>query len=128
MDERSRRVQEPEHTVGFQTEESLTVPVEMFNDDGIAPLIATGGRYGGEWVINVVHDPAADATILGTVHTERTEDPDVAAATAKAWIEAECERLGLKVAHYVNHNNRYGPDERPYFTTAQVLLVDKDWV
>lgn len=111
----------------YITDEPLNVPADAFNADGIATLILTGGRYGGQWLINVCHGPAENPDIIGSVETDVTTDPDEAAAAALSWVREECVRTGLKVAHYVNHNDRYGPAERPFFTLAQVLLVDKDW-
>lgn len=114
-------------TVGFATRQPLQVPTSAFNQDGIAALILTGTRYAGEWMINACIGPGDNPDIIGSVDTERTDDPDTAAETAVAWVSSECARAGLKVAHVVNHNDKYGPNERPYFTTSQVLVVDKDW-
>lgn len=114
--------------VAYTTDTPLTVPAHAFNADGVASLILTGASYGGGyWTINACHGPGDNPTIIGTVETNQTTDPEEAAAAALAWVKDECAHVGLKVAHYVNHSDRYGPAERPYFTTAQVLIVDKDW-
>jgi hypothetical protein len=111
--------------VDCTTHVELKVPAEEFNDDGLATLTLTGQRRGGQWSISAV----GEIGVLGTVRIDlaATEDPDVAAATAKAWVDAECEHLGLKCVGYRGHNSEYGDAERPYFTTAQVVLADKDW-
>jgi hypothetical protein len=115
------------HIVAYSSAVPLRVPPSAFNGDGIAAVILTGTRYGGEWVINACIGAGESPTVIGSVETGRTDDPDVAAETALAWVAEECARLGLTVAHVVNCNDRYGPDERPYFTTSQVLVVNQDW-
>lgn len=106
------------------TEEALAVPAEAFNADGIAAILAAGSRYGGRWRINIVHGEEA----IGCVWTDVTDDPDDVAAAAVEWLRDECARLGLKIVQVESFNNQYGPNERPYFTTSRVLIVDKDWV
>lgn len=115
--------------VGYHThQQPIPAPADAFNGAGIAVLVATGTRYGGEWLVNLLYGPAENPAILGAVWTEATDDPDVAAATVAAWLAVELPALGLKVAGFVSHNDRYAPAERPYFTTSQVCVVDKDWV
>jgi hypothetical protein len=83
------------------------------------------GGTAGEWLINICHGP--EFKILGSVWTSATDDPRAATNAALGWLRDECARLGLKIAGIKDHNDQYGPDERPYFTTSQVCIVDKDW-
>lgn len=114
-------------TVGFFTAEPVTrPPADQFNADGIAVAFATGTRYGGMWAVNLCIGD--NHTVIGSVETDFTEDPEVATATVEVWLNQELPKAGLKVAAYVSHNEKYGPQERPFFVLVQVCIVDKDWV
>lgn len=113
--------------LGFTTDQPLAqLPTARFNEDGIAVLILTGSRYGGEWSLGLLGPDDQDNPIA-SVRTDKTEDPDVALLAGIAWVREQAATIGLKVAHAASQNHRYPADQRPFFATAQVVLVDKDW-
>lgn len=114
-------------TINFTTTQQLRIPQDAFSSGGVAVLLLQGARYGGRWAIEACYGPRGEKTI-GSLYTEATEDPDVAAETAKAWIEQQCVPLGLKVIGFFNlSNDRYAPHERPFYTMSQVNVAGKDW-
>lgn len=125
--EEAAQLMSADRPVGFSTNQHLAVPADAYNPDGLASLVVAGARYQEEWVINICYGPGHSPQVIGSVRVERTTDPDVAADTAKAWLDQECEQLDLKVVQHVNHNDKHGPAERPYFTVAQAVVADKDW-
>jgi hypothetical protein len=112
----------------YTTEQPLDLPATAYNDNGIAVVVLAGSRYAGEWKVNACIGAGDDATVIGSLGTGKTTVTDAVVTASLAWIAGECERLGLKVVHTENDNHRYGPAERPYFTCARALVVDKDWV
>lgn len=114
-------------TLTTPTEQPLSVPAELYNENGIAVLTAHGTRYGGMWPITLMTGPADSPTIHGQVVVETTDDPEEALNAVKYWAIGECARLGLRVAHIESRNDQFAPAEKPYFVLAQVLIVGKEW-
>lgn len=100
------------------------IPPDRFNADGLAGLIVAGGRYGGHWVLNASFTPEE---VIGTIETEQDDRPSMAVDTAYVWINDEAARIGLKIVHFESMNDRYPPDQAPYFAAAQFILAGKDW-
>jgi len=63
------------------------IPVDQFNADGIAVVMVSGGRYGGQWVMDayVDHDNP-DAQPIGSIETTPDDRPSMAVDTAYVWM------------------------------------------
>ena len=105
------------------------IPVDQFNADGIAVVMVSGGRYGGQWVMDayVDHDNP-DAQPIGSIETTPDDRPSMAVDTAYVWMNDELTRAGMKIAGFKSLNAQYPPDQAPFFAAAQFLVVDKSWV
>jgi hypothetical protein len=116
--------------------EPLSIPATEFNEHGLAVIMLSGGRYGGDWVIGA--SVSADGPVLGEIRTEAgssrpTLEPDprypyLAIETAFAWLRGEAGRLGLRVVGFECLNDQYGPAERPYFCLAQAIVASGEFI
>jgi hypothetical protein len=109
-----------------EVRETLTIPDDAFNEDGIAPLLVTGTRYGaGHWLLLALplHGPH-EKEHVGEIFTEKDERPGMAVDTAYIWVNDACVKAGMRVAHFANRCDAYGPDEKPFFAAA-FFLIDR---
>jgi hypothetical protein len=115
--------------------ENLNIPAGDFNGDGLAVVMLSGGRYGGDWAVHAL----IDGDSLGVLHTEVDDRrkhelqsdpgyPDRAIETAYIWLTGEMKRQGMRVVSFECHNSKYGPDERPYFCLAQAIVASEAFV
>jgi hypothetical protein len=116
--------------------EDLAVPGSMFNEDGLAVLMLSGGRYGGDWVIGVGSLPYGEHDPIGELRTavdERRKQellhdpgyPDRAIESAFIWLMDQAKRQGLRVVGFENMNSRYSESERPFFCLAQAVIASR---
>ncbi|NRQ34492.1 hypothetical protein HII36_21955 [Nonomuraea sp. NN258] len=42
--------------------------------------------------------------------------------TAYVWINDACIKAGVRLAHFENRNDQYGPDGAPYFASAAFAI------
>lgn len=101
-------------------------PDDAFNADDVAVILVNGARYGGQWALNAwpVKDGRPSENPVGEIFTEKTDRPDVAVDAAYVWINDACTKAGMKLAHFVNKNSEYGPNEAPFFAAA-LFVVDR---
>ena len=112
-------------------EEDLTLADTAFNDDGLAVLFVSGGRYGGDWKMTA--SLSAGGGSCGSFWTARpgpvSEDnpqyPDMAVTAAFSWLAAQARAREWRVLSWENLNSKYGPAERPYFALARAVLGSK---
>lgn len=118
----------------YITGKALDIPAGAFNADGLAVLIAQGGRYGGDWHIAfTAQDDRQEA--LGRFQTDAggatakralTGDPGYpyrAIESAFIWLMEQAKAHGWRVVGFECLNSHYGPDEAPYFCAAQALVA-----
>lgn len=111
--------------LAYEVTEPLTIPSAAFNKDGLAVLTAHGARYGGQWLISIFdNDPESK---LGEIETVADDRPSMAVDTAYVFINDVCVKAGLKIVSFNNLNDRYPPDQAPFFALAQFVVADKDW-
>ncbi len=111
--------------LAYEVITQLALPPAAFNTDGLAVLTANGARYGGEWVMTFHdNDPAVS---LAEIHTAADDRPDMAVDTAYVFVNDACVKNGLKIVGFKNLNDRYPPDQAPYFALGQFVVADKDW-
>lgn len=111
--------------LAYAVTEPLTIPPDQFNADGLAVLTAHGSRYGGEWVMGIM---GAAEVVLGEINTVADDRPSMAVDSAYVFINDTCVRSGLKIVKFENLNDRYPPDQAPYFALARFVVADKDWI
>ncbi len=114
--------------------EDLTIPPRSFNENGLAVIMLSGARYGGDWVISATasaHGPAFGK--LWTSVDERRKQaleqdpgyPDRAIETAFIWLAGETKRQDLRVVMFERLNDQYGESERPYFCLARAVIASE---
>ena len=111
--------------LSYRVQVPLTIPDEVFNTDDIATVLVTGARYGSHWILNAI--PFIEGMAqepIGKIETVPDERPDMAIDTAYIWVNDACVKTGVRIAHFVNKNDAYGPDEAPYFASA-LFLIDR---
>lgn len=111
--------------------ENLSIPPDQFNGDGLAVIMLSGGRYGGDWSVAV--SVSADGPRLGEFTTDAgpSKDdmkrdpryPDLAVETAFIWLRGEADRLGWRVVGFECLNDQYGEAGRPYFCLARAIIA-----
>lgn len=111
--------------------EPLSIPAAEFNEHGLAVIMLSGGRYGGDWAIGASTN--ADGEKLGELRTEAGSSrrelehdpryPYLAIETAFAWLTGEVQRHGWRVVAFDCLNDQYGEAERPYFCLAQAIVA-----
>jgi len=119
--------------LGVSSSTGLDIPAGTFNSDGLAVIMLSGGRYGGQWVITV--SAQADgpqfgefwADSDGRVLTGDPRYPDLAIETAFIWLMAEAPPRGWRVVSFENLNRHYGPGERPYFCLARAIIASSSF-
>lgn len=112
----------------------LELPSAEFNADGLAVIMISGGRYGGQWVMGA--SAKADGPKLGEFWADSgprdlTGDPcypDLAIETAFVWLRGETARLGLRLVGFENLNRHYDADSRPYFCLARAIIASPSFV
>ena len=120
----------------YEVTSPLDVPASAFNPDGIAVISINGGRYGGHWVINAFVDVREESageieTTYDLRRSDLTKDdryPDLAADTAYVWLHDHVKKHGWRLLMWENLNSQYGPDERPYFSTARAVIGNDKFV
>lgn len=111
--------------LAYEVIDPLTLTAEAFNADGLAVITANGARYGSEWAMTFHdNDPAVS---LGEIHTAADDRPSMAVDTAYVFVNDACVKNGLKIVSFRNMNDRYPPDQAPYFALAQFVVAAKDW-
>ena len=115
----------------ISSSEDLSIPATEFNEHGLAVIMLSGGRYGGDWMIGAGAEDAGKLGELGTdagpSRAELERDPRypyLAIETAFAWLRGEADRLGLRVVAFDCLNDRYGEAERPYFCLARAVVAN----
>jgi hypothetical protein len=111
--------------------ENLSIPAGQFNGDGLAVIMLSGGRYGGDWVIGA--SASDDGPRLGEFMTEAGSSrtalerdpryPDLAIETAFTWLMGEAPKRGWRVVGFECLNDQYGEAERPYFCLARAVVA-----
>jgi len=121
----------------ISSSEDLSIPAAEFNEHGLAVIMLSGGRYGGDWVIGA--SASADGGELGVLGEVRTsvDDrrkralendpgyPDRAIETAFIWLMGEAPKHGWRVVGFECLNDQYGPAERPYFCLARAIIASE---
>lgn len=117
----------------FTQETALSVPDDVFNQDGLAVATVRGGRYSGHWNLSI----AAPESVAGGIFTSSPRAhflatdpfyPTLALETVFIWLRQETVRLGLRLIHFESLNDRYGPQERPFFCAARVIFASHTFV
>jgi len=109
--------------LAYDTQQRLTIPDTAYNTDDIATILITGGRYGGRWHLNALPMTSnGPGEPVGAILTAADDRPDMAVDTALVWVNDECARAGLKLAHFESKNSQYPPDQAPYFAAALALI------
>ena len=114
--------------------EDLALDDTAFNDDGLAALLVSGSRYGGDW--QMAASTCAGNSPCGSFWTARPGSvspddpgyPDHAVAAAFAWLAGQARDRGWRVLLWENLNDAYAPAERPYFTLARAVLGSERFV
>lgn len=120
----------------ISSSEDLSIPDSQFNEHGLAVIMLSGGRYGGDWVIGA--SASADGGVLGVLGELRTEAgsskatlerdpryPYLAIETAFIWLVGEAHRHGWRVVGFECLNDQYGEAERPYFCLARAVVASE---
>ncbi|GGS84271.1 hypothetical protein GCM10010156_48590 [Planobispora rosea] len=111
--------------LAYTTHQPLEIPADAYNDDDIATIVVQGARYGGQWMLTAVWFRSnGSSDLIGKIQTVPSTDPDLVVNTAFVWVNDACMTSGVKLAHYENRNNAYGPEEAPY-RAAAVFLIDR---
>ena len=114
--------------------ENLELDDTAFNDDGLAGLLVSGSRRGGDWQMAAAS--AAGNSPCGSFWTARPGSvspddpgyPDHAVAAAYAWLAGQARDRGWRVLLWENLNDAYRPAERPYFALARAVLGSERFV
>jgi hypothetical protein len=112
----------------------LELPGELFNDNGVAVIQLSGGRYAGDWEVSVLN--SADGPRLGRFSTEVAwqdkpaleKDPRypyLALETGFAWLMGQAAEHGWRVVGYSVLNHLYDSDTAPYFCLAQAVIANR---
>lgn len=115
-------------TLRTTTEQDLALPENAFNDDGLAVLFISGGRYGGNWAMRAAltagGEPCGQFWVLRGPGDSSADPryPDRAVAAAIGWLKAQCALKSWRMLASENLNAEYGPGERPYFTLARAVI------
>ena len=120
----------------YDVTEPLQLPRGHFNADAIAVITIQGGRYGGHWVINAFADDPNETvgridTCYDLQRADLTKDeryPQLATDTALIWLNDETKRRGWRLLTWDSFNDRYGPDEKPFFMAARALIGSENFV
>lgn len=119
------------------TRKPLKIPASAFNDDGLAVLMLTGGRYGGDWVMGLTPmDTPGD--ICGELSTEAGDRksvllsdpayPDRATETAFIWLLTQAKEYGCRLVAWESMNHQYKPPEALYFVAARAIVANEAFV
>lgn len=111
--------------LGYTVTMPLSIPADCFSPQGLAVLLVTGGSYGGCWVMNALpidmnNEPGDPCGTIETADAPR--QPDRALSAARAWFEDYCTNTPFMLVRFQSINQRYGPDEAPFFSSAQVAV------
>jgi hypothetical protein len=105
----------------------LNISASHFNEHGLAVIMLTGGRYGGDWSIAAASRDNTLGEFRTTVDDRRQQAllndpgyPDRAVETAFIWLVDQ----GMRVVSFENMNGRHAPAERPYFCLAQAIVAN----
>lgn len=104
----------------------LNIPADCFSSQGLAVLLVTGGSYGGCWVMKALpvgmnNKPGPPCGEIETIEAPR--QPEHALSAVRAWFEDYCANTPFVLVHFQSLNERYGPDEAPFFSSAQVAVA-----
>jgi hypothetical protein len=116
--------------------EPLSIPDSEFNEHGLAVIMLSGGRYGGDWVIGASTNEVSE--VLGEVRTEAGASrrelerdpryPYLAIESAFAWLRGEARKRGWRVVGFECFNDQYREEDRPYFCLARALVANASFV
>ncbi|MET9111714.1 hypothetical protein [Streptomyces zhihengii] len=101
------------------------IPDEAYDRNDIATIVVTGTVYGDTWVLDAIptHLPPEKVKAIGTIEVMGVAgEADLVLKAAHAWLSTSVLDANLGLAHYETLNDRYGPNEAPYFTGAKALI------
>lgn len=117
---------------------SLNLPAGVFNSDGLAVVMLSGGRYGGNWVVKAIPDADGDpanpagqfTTFAGSpkaalLHHPRY--PDLAVETAFIWLMGQVMHLGLRVVRFECLNSQFDEATRAYSCLARAVIANRSF-
>jgi hypothetical protein len=119
-----------------RTRKPLNLPARAFNADGLAVLMLTGGRYGGDWAMGFA-PMDAPGDICGELRTEAGDRkgvllsdpgyPGRAAETAFIWLLAQAREHGWRLVAWECMNSVYSPPEAAYFVAARAIVANESF-
>jgi hypothetical protein len=119
----------------ISSSEDLSIPATEFNEHGLAVIMLSGGRYGGDWMIGASTN--VDGDRLGEFETDAGPSkpalerdpryPYLAIETAFIWLMGEAPKHGWRVVGFECFNDRYGEAERPYFCLARAVVASEQF-
>lgn len=113
--------------LGYTVTAPLNIPADCFSDKGVAVLLVTGGAYDGHWVMNALPiflEGGISDQPCGSIETDPADrQPDRTLTAVRAWMDDYCEGTPFAVTLFKPLNDRYGPAEAPFFSSAQVAIA-----
>ena len=114
--------------------EDLALDDTAFNDDGLAALLVSGSRYGGDWQMAASAGNGNGScgsfwtARPGSVSPDDPQYPDMAVTAAYAWLAGQARDRGWRVLLWENLNGAYSPAERPRLALARAIIGSERFV